>query len=182
MNGALSTDQASLFPLPRPLWGSEGMVTATQPFRASVLSPLPQPEAQECIYTKDGYIPQRALYGYESILQLLPPCSPKHPCEMERTWSIISIFKDEETGLSTLSELEPDSRRGKGKRGGDEHLGLLPFATAIQGSLIRSWKELEKSQPPNKPTMTFFIYLPMTLEPGSLLLSNVKLPRELRTM
>lgn len=103
-------------------------------------------------------------------------CSPKHPCEMERTWSIISIFKDEEIGLSTLFELEPDSRRGKGKGGGDEHLGLPPFASATQGSLLWSWKELEKSQPPNKTTMTFFFFwLPMTLGPGPSLLSNVKL-------
>lgn len=55
---------------------------------------------------------------------------------MERTWSIISITKDEEIGLTTLSELEPDFRMGKGKgrreRGGagDEQLGVPPFVSA----------------------------------------------------
>lgn len=46
-------------------------------------------------------------------------------------------FKDEEIGLSTLSELEPDSRRGrgKGKGGEDEPLGLPPSVSATQGSL-----------------------------------------------
>lgn len=45
----------------------------------------------------------------------LPPLFPsKHPCGMERPGSIISFFKDEEIGLSTLFALKSDSRTRTG--------------------------------------------------------------------